>query len=247
MRHQEIRGAHQNNAQEIGGNRIQSESFDANCHEHQISYERRDPVADLKPYETADHSQTGADAIAPGPSLVPQEVVQYCELDGDGCRRRIRPAGSHRHRRKRHQLDQESDGSYSKKGRDPGIHSNPSTVDADSPEVERTALAVAGVAAPPTVPSADTFGIGSARYSARVLRIALAVKAKSRPAALAIAPRSNTRTSPNRGTATSGVMAALIAPIASRTRSSVGPKPRNDIRKMPAACVAKYVSAETSR
>ena len=48
-------------------------------------------------------------------------------------------------------------------------------------------------------------------------------------------------------TATHGDQTTVNAPTARAIRSSVGPNPRNDMRKTPAAWVARYDSAVSSR
>src|SRR5262249_58423867 len=77
-------------------------------------------------------------------------------------------------------------------------------------------------------------------------RIAAATNATVRPTIATTPPTSKSLTVSG-PRAAHGEIAALIAPAAITIRSSVGPKPKNDTRKTPAAWVARYDSAETIR
>src|SRR5262249_59498271 len=76
---------------------------------------------------------------------------------------------------------------------------------------------------------------GSARCSALVFRTAAATNAATSPIVATTPPTSNRRTGAPPNGSIHGDVAPFNAPAASTMRSSVGPKPRNDIRKTPPA------------
>jgi len=62
---------------------------------------------------------------------------------------------------------------------------------------------------------------------------------KVMPATPIAPPKSNRRNRPL-STRICGLQNSAKFPTASRMRSSVGPKPQNEMRNSPSACVAKY-------
>src|SRR5262245_2495023 len=212
--------AEEDDRNEVAEHRTQSESRRQKYRHGRVADERGRSIRDVKA-EQPGPAPVGIGAVAPGPPLMPEEVGQDRCLHGDQSGAREWPVGSQTERSEDHSLHQESDHSDADERECPGIHA--------------------------ALDSVLPAGSGSARYSARVFRIEATPNAINRPIDATTPPMSKSLSCPSEPNAAQGDMAARIAPMAITMRSSVGPKPKNDMRKTPAACVARYDSAETTR
>lgn len=110
--HREIDHGAEDDGDRVGEQRIESEPAGEHCHHGQVSTKRDRAVEQMKTNQSIENgpSRPGR-AIPPGPSLVPDEVVQKRHLDGDGRRCQIVQPGPLQERREHAELHQDTDAS----------------------------------------------------------------------------------------------------------------------------------------